>query len=70
MSIVGPQFRAARAMLVWTVRELARRAIVSVATINAIEDTNVPSSHRQGDLAAIQAAGREASNSPTAMSRV
>jgi hypothetical protein len=32
---------------------------VSVATINAIEDTNVPSSHRQGDLAAIQAALEE-----------
>jgi len=42
MTITGPQFRAARAMLGWTVRELARRAIVSVATINAIEDTSVP----------------------------
>jgi predicted DNA-binding ribbon-helix-helix protein/DNA-binding XRE family transcriptional regulator len=55
MSTVGPLFPAARAMLGWTVRELARRVIVSVATINAIEDTNVPSSHRQGDLAAILA---------------
>ena len=51
-----PQFRAARAMLGWTVRELARRSIVSIATIHAIEDTNVHSSYRQGDLAAIQAA--------------
>jgi transcriptional regulator with XRE-family HTH domain len=59
MTITGPQFRAARAMLGWTVRELARRAIVSVATINAIEDTNIPSSHRHGDLAAIQAALEE-----------
>ena len=59
MTITGPQFRAARAMLGWTVLELARRAIVSVATINAIEDTNVPSSHRRGDLAAIQAALEE-----------
>jgi hypothetical protein len=57
MIITGPQFRAARAMLGWTVRELARRAIVSVATINAIEDTNVPSSHRRG--AAIQMALEE-----------
>jgi transcriptional regulator with XRE-family HTH domain len=59
MTITGPQFRAARAMLGWTVLELARRAIVSVATINAIEDTNVPSSHRRGDLAAIQTALEE-----------
>ena len=59
MTIVGPQFRAARAMLGWTVRELARRSVVSIATINAIEDTDVPSSHRQGDLAAIQAALEE-----------
>jgi transcriptional regulator with XRE-family HTH domain len=42
MTIIGPQFRAARAMLGWTVRELARRSIVSIATIHAIEDTNVP----------------------------
>ena len=46
-------------MLGWTGREFVRRAIVSVATINAIEDTNVPSSHRQGHLAAIQAALEE-----------
>jgi predicted DNA-binding ribbon-helix-helix protein len=43
-------------MLGWTVRELARRSIVSIATIHAIEDTNFHSSYRQGDLAAIQAA--------------
>ena len=59
MTVTGPQFRAARAMLGWTVRELARRSVVSVATINAIEDTNIPSSHRHGDLAAIQAALEE-----------
>ena len=56
MTVTGPQFRAARAMLGWTVRELARRSIVSIATIHAIENTNVHSSYRQGDLAAIQAA--------------
>jgi len=56
MTITGPQFRAARAMLGWTVRELARRSVVSIATINAIEDTNVPKrALRRGDLAAIQA---------------
>jgi DNA-binding XRE family transcriptional regulator len=54
--ITGPQIRAARAMLGWTSRELARRAVVSIATINAVEDTNLPSSRRQGDLAAIQMA--------------
>ena len=56
MTITGPQFGAARAMLGWTARELARRAVVSMATIEAIEDTNTPSSRRQGDLAAIQVA--------------
>jgi transcriptional regulator with XRE-family HTH domain len=56
VTITGPQFRAARAMLGWTVRELARRSIVSIPTIHAIEDTNMPSALREGDLAAIQAA--------------
>jgi transcriptional regulator with XRE-family HTH domain len=56
MTITGPQFRAARAMLGWTVHELAQRSVVSIATIHAIEDTNSPSSRRGGDLAAIQAA--------------
>jgi hypothetical protein len=42
-------------MLGWTVRELARRSVVSIATINAIDETNVPSSFRKGDLEAIQA---------------
>jgi hypothetical protein len=41
MTVTGPQCRAARAMLGWTVRELARRSVVSVATVNAIEDTDV-----------------------------
>jgi transcriptional regulator with XRE-family HTH domain len=59
MTITGPQFRAARVMLGWTARELARRAVVSVATIDAIEETNTPSSRRQGDLAVIQAALEE-----------
>jgi hypothetical protein len=46
-------------MLGWTIHELARRSVVSIATIYAIEDTNVPSSLRMGDLAAIQAALEE-----------
>ena len=44
-------------MLGWTVRELAQRAIVSVAIVNAIEDTNVPSSDHQGDLAPNESEG-------------
>jgi transcriptional regulator with XRE-family HTH domain len=56
VTITGPQFRAARAMLGWTVRELARRSILSIPTIHAIEDTNMPSALRRGDLMAIQAA--------------
>jgi hypothetical protein len=43
--------------------------VVSIATINAIDETNVPSSFRKCDLEAIQAALEEvASSSPTAMS--
>jgi hypothetical protein len=59
MTITGPQFRAARAMLGWTVCELVRRSVVSIATINAIDETNVPSSFRKGDVGAIQAALEE-----------
>ncbi len=55
MTITGPQFRAARAMLGWTVHELAQPSVVSIATIHAIEESNSPSSRRGGDLAAIQA---------------
>jgi len=35
--ITGAQIRAARGLLGWTVRNLARRAIVSIATVNMIE---------------------------------
>jgi transcriptional regulator with XRE-family HTH domain len=37
--ISGAQVRAARALLDWTVRDLARLAIVSVATVNTIEES-------------------------------
>jgi transcriptional regulator with XRE-family HTH domain len=36
--ISGAQVRAARALLDWTVRDLARLAIVSVAAVNTIEE--------------------------------
>ena len=42
--ISGAQVRAARALLDWSVRDLARLAIVSVATANAIEEARqIPS---------------------------
>jgi hypothetical protein len=37
MTIIGLQVRAARAFLVWDRRDLARRAVVSLATIEHIE---------------------------------
>jgi hypothetical protein len=37
-------------MLGWTTHALARRAVVSIATINAIEDTNLPSSRLIGEM--------------------
>ena len=37
MTITGLQVRAARAFLVWDGRDLARRAVVSLATIEHIE---------------------------------
>jgi hypothetical protein len=46
---------AARAMLGWSVRDLAKRAIVSIATVNLIEDTSGLPSTSAATLAAIQA---------------
>jgi hypothetical protein len=37
MTITGLQVRAARAFLVWDRRDLARRAVVALATIERIE---------------------------------
>jgi hypothetical protein len=47
---MGPQFRPARAMLGWTTHALTRRAVVRIATINAIEETNLPSSRLIGEM--------------------
>jgi transcriptional regulator with XRE-family HTH domain len=42
--ISGAQVRAARALLGWTVRDLARHAIVSITAVNLIEGaTGLPS---------------------------
>ena len=53
--ITVPQIRAARALLGWTVRELAHQAVVSVATVNLIEDARGLRSTSTGNVAAIQA---------------
>jgi transcriptional regulator with XRE-family HTH domain len=53
--ISGTQVRAARALLDWSVRDLARRAVVSIATVHLIEEaTGLPSTIRQ-QLDAVQA---------------
>jgi transcriptional regulator with XRE-family HTH domain len=53
--ISGAQVRAARAMLGWSVRDLARRASVSIAAVQLIEEaTGLPSTIRE-QLDAVQA---------------
>jgi len=53
--ISGAQIRAARALLRWSVRDLARQAVVSIATVNLIEDaTGLPSTSR-AQVDAVQA---------------
>lgn len=53
--ISGAQVRAARALVGWTVRELAQRAVVSIATVNMIEDAGGLPSTAAANIAAIQA---------------
>jgi transcriptional regulator with XRE-family HTH domain len=54
--ISGPQIRAARALLGWTARDLALRAVVSISTVYLIEDaTGLPSTTVK-QVAAVQAA--------------
>jgi transcriptional regulator with XRE-family HTH domain len=61
--VSGAQIRAARGLLGWTARDLARRAIVSVATVNLIEEaTGLPSTTKpqlEAVQAALEAAGIE-----------
>jgi transcriptional regulator with XRE-family HTH domain len=54
MEISGAQVRAARGLLGWTVRELARRAIVSIASVHAIEEAQRLPSNMTAKLAALQ----------------
>jgi transcriptional regulator with XRE-family HTH domain len=53
--ITGAQVRAARGLLGCTMRELAHRAVVSIAMVDFVEETQGPSSGSFAHLAAIQA---------------
>jgi transcriptional regulator with XRE-family HTH domain len=44
-TISGAQVRAARALLGWTVHELAHRSIVSIVTIHEIEESATAAEH-------------------------
>jgi transcriptional regulator with XRE-family HTH domain len=52
--ISGAQVRAARGLLGWTVRDLARRAIVSIANVHRIEDSQRLPSDMTAKLVALQ----------------
>ena len=52
----GAQIRAARALLGWTVRDLARRAVVSITAVNLIEGATGLSSTTAGQARAVQEA--------------
>jgi len=58
--VSGAQIRAARALLGWTARDLARHAIVSVSTINLIEGAASRPGATREQLAAVQTALEEA----------
>ena len=53
--ISGTQVRAARAILDWSVRDLAMRAFVGIAAVNLIEGADVLPSENSGQLAAVRA---------------
>jgi transcriptional regulator with XRE-family HTH domain len=53
--ITGAQIHAARALLGWSVQELAHRSIVSIATVNLFEEGHGMPSTSVGHLNAIQA---------------
>ena len=53
--MTGSQIRAARALLGWSVRELAHRSVVSIARVHLFEDAEGFPSTAMGHLTAIQA---------------
>jgi transcriptional regulator with XRE-family HTH domain len=58
--ISGAQIRAARNLMGWTARDLSQRAVVSVSTVNLIENAKgLPSTTRE-QVAAVRAALEEA----------
>ena len=58
--ISGAQIRAARDLLGWTVRDLAGRAVVSVSTVNLIENAKGLPSTTLAQRAAVRVALEEA----------
>jgi hypothetical protein len=54
--VSGAQIRAARALLGWTARDLARHAVVSVSTVNLIEGAVGLTGATREQMAAVQAA--------------
>jgi hypothetical protein len=54
VTISGAQVRAARGLLGWTVRDLARRAIVSIANVQTIQESQRLPSDVTAKLAALQ----------------
>jgi ribosome-binding protein aMBF1 (putative translation factor) len=52
--ILGTQVRAARALLGWTVRDLAPKAVTSVSAVNSLEGGAGPPAVNAKKLAAIQ----------------
>jgi DNA-binding XRE family transcriptional regulator len=63
--ISGAQVRAARALLRWTSRELAKKASLSIFTVEAIESDDEDTSHPDAPAVqtALEAAGVEFINS-------
>jgi hypothetical protein len=53
--ITGPQIRAARALLGWTPRDLARRGCRQQTTVNLVEGAGALPSTSRERIAAIQA---------------
>jgi transcriptional regulator with XRE-family HTH domain len=54
--ISGAQVRAARALLGWTAKELARKANVGISTVQRIENAAGPPNVQVANLASIQSA--------------
>ena len=58
--ITGPQIQAARKLLGWSIRDLARRTGLDIAGIQVLESVAKVPNRRRNDLALIQAILEEA----------